>query len=388
MHLTKVKYSQFKNTDRDWTLLDFCPQQINLVVGKNAAGKTKTLNTISSLAHLISGEQSEIPESVNYEFSWITADGKDVCYVLNCIERKIIYEKLIISNETKLERDKEGKCSIYFEKIDQVIEIQVPSGNLCSVVRRDLLQHPWFELLHDWADSTLHYRFGSVFGKNIGLMIRPEDENQNSLNDIEIDLKKRDRVVELFQKGFELFGDIFVGNIIKGMSRISYKLTNINIDYSPSLKFKNPIDPPPAVLRVKEADLKCFTYQADMSQGMFRALSLIIQLNLLKLQGAGTCIIIDDIGEGLDYDRSTELIRLLIEEVEKTSIQLIMSTNGRFVMNNVSLKYWSVIQRKANKSKIFNYSNAKETFEEFLFTGLSNFDFLCTDFYCKAIEEG
>ena len=387
MRLTKVKYSQFEKTDREWSLLDFCPQQINLVVGKNAAGKTKTLNTISSLAHLISGEQSEIPDSASYEFSWATSAGEEVCYTLKCDSHQIKYEKLIISGEVKLERDTNGKCSIYFEKIDQVIEIQVPSSCLCSVVRRDILQHPWFELLHEWANSTLHYRFGSVFGKNIGLLIRPEDEYQNSLNDIEIDLKKTDRVVELFRKGHELFGEIFIGNIIKSMERISYKLTDINIDYSPSLKFKNPIDPPPAVLRVKEADLRCYTYQADMSQGMFRALSLIIQLNLLKLQGSGTCIVIDDIGEGLDYDRSTELIRLLIEGVEKTSIQLIMSTNGRFVMNNVSLKYWSVIQRKGSKSKIFNYSNAKETFEEFIFTGLSNFDFLCTDFYCKAIDE-
>ena len=386
MLLSKVVYSQYAGTDKEWSLLDFSPQQINLVVGKNAAGKTKTLNTISSLAHLISGEQSEIPESVFYEFTW-TMGGKNICYNLTCSDRSVEYEKLSIDDDVKLERNAEGLCTIYFEKINQNIEIQVPAKSLCCVVRRDPLQHPWFEHLHMWAESTLHYRFGSVFGKNIGLLIRPEDEYQNSLNDIEIDLKKTDRVVELFRKGFDLFGDIFVNNIIKSMEKISYNLSDINIDYSPNLKFKNPIDPPPAVLRVKETDLNCYTYQADMSQGMFRALSLIIQLNLLKLQGSGTCIIIDDIGEGLDYDRSTELIKLLIEGVEKTSIQLIMSTNGRFVMNNVSLKYWSVIQRKGNKSKIFNYSNARETFEDFIFTGLSNFDFLCTDFYCKAIDE-
>ena len=386
MLLKKVKYTQFEDSDKEWTLLDFSPQQINLVVGKNAAGKTRTLNIISSLAHLMTGEQNELPESVNYEFIWSSA-GKEICYTLKCQDRNVIQEKLLIGSEVKLERNASGKSKIYFEEVKQDIEIQVPAQSLCCVVRRDALQHPWLEMLHEWAESTIHYRFGSVFGKNIGLLIRPEDEHQNNLNDIEIDLKKTDRVVELFRKGYELFGEIFVSNIIKGMDRISYKLTDIEIDYSPSLKFKNPIDPPPAVLRVKEADLKCYTYQADMSQGMFRALSLIIQLNLLKLQGSGMCIIIDDIGEGLDYDRSTELIRLLIEGVEKTSIQLIMSTNGRFVMNNVSLKYWSVIQRKGNKSKVFNYSNAKETFEEFLFTGLSNFDFLCTDFYCKPLEE-
>lgn len=386
MLLKKVKYSQFEGTDKEWSLLDFSPQKINLVVGKNAAGKTRTLNTISSLAHLISGEQNEMPEFVNYEFTWSSA-GKDVCYTLKCKDRKVELEKLIIDNDIKLDRGSEGKCTIFFEKIEQNIEVQVPVESLCCVVRRDSLQHPWFEHLHNWASSTLHYRFGSVFGKNLGLVIRPEDERQNSLNDIEIDLRKTDRVVELFRKGYDLFGEIFVSNIISDMKKISYDLKDIDIDYSPNLKFKNAVDSTPAVLRVKEADLKCHTYQADMSQGMFRALSLVIQLNLSGLQGAGNCIIIDDIGEGLDFDRSTELIRLIISKVEKTSLQLIMSTNGRFTMNNVSLKYWSVIQRKGNKARVFNYSNAKETFEEFLFTGLSNFDFLCTEFYCKALEE-
>ena len=70
MILKKVQYSQCKNKDHAWNLIDFCPQQINLVVGKNATGKTKTLNTISSLAHLISGDKTIIPEDVHYDFTW------------------------------------------------------------------------------------------------------------------------------------------------------------------------------------------------------------------------------------------------------------------------------------------------------------------------------
>jgi energy-coupling factor transporter ATP-binding protein EcfA2 len=383
MILKKVKYSQCEGNDREWTLLDFCPQQINLVVGKNATGKTKTLNSISSLAHLITGNQHTLSDD-SYEFTWTTA-SQEICYSLKCLDDKIISEKLIIDQQTKLERNENGICSIFFEQVKQQIEIQVTAKTLCCVARRDPIQHPWFEFLHEWAQSTLHYRFGSVFGKNIGLMIKPDDDT-TPLENVEIDLRKTDRVVELFQKGYSLFGEIFVSNIVSSMKRISYDLVDINIDYSPKLKFHNPADPPPAVLRVKETDLKCFTYQADMSQGMFRALSLIIQLNLSRLLAEPHCIIIDDIGEGLDFDRSTQLIRLLIEKVEHTSIQLIMSTNGRFTMNNVDLKYWSVIQREGNKSRVFNYSNAKEAFEEFMFTGLSNFDFLSSEFYLKPPE--
>ncbi|MCH2207645.1 MAG: ATP-binding protein [Lentisphaerales bacterium] len=386
MFLTKVKCSQFEGQDKEWTLVDFCPQQINLVVGKNATGKTRTLNCISTMAHLITRERHELPENALYDFTW-SSGTKEISYVLKTADRKVIYEKLLISKEIKLERDLEGKCSIFFEQVQQVIEINVPSSSLCSVVRRDKLQHPWFDYLHDWAKSTLHYRFGSVFGKNYGLIIRPEDERQTKLDDVEIDLRKTDRVVELFRKGFEQYGQIFVSSIISSMQKVSYELEDIDVFYSEKMKFRHPSEIPPAVLRVKEKDLKCYTYQTDMSQGMFRALSLIIQLNLSRLSAQPCCIIIDDIGEGLDFDRSTQLIRLLIDKIEKTSIQLMMSSNDRFIMNNVDLKYWSVIQREGNRSMVFNSSNAKEAFDEFVFTGLSNFDFLCTEFYCKPLNE-
>lgn len=386
MFLTKVKCSQFESLNKEWKLVDFCPLQINLVVGKNATGKTRTLNSISTLAHLITRERNDLPENAFYDFTW-KSGSKEISYLLKTEDRKVVREELLIDKKAKLTRNRDGICSIFFEQIKQSIEIHVPSSSLCSVVRRDKIQHPWFDYLHDWAKSTLHYRFGSVFGKNYGLIIRPEDERQNKLDDVEIDLRKTDRVVELFRKGFEQYGQIFVSNIISSMQMISYELEDIDIYYSEKMKFRQPSEIPPAVLRVKEKDLDCHTYQADMSQGMFRALSLIIQLNLSRLSALPCCIIIDDIGEGLDFDRSTQLIRLLIDKIEKTSIQLIMSSNDRFIMNNVDLKYWSVIQRKGNQSMVFNSSNAKEAFDEFVFTGLSNFDFLCTEFYCKPLIE-
>jgi hypothetical protein len=52
-----------------------------------------------------------------------------------------------------------------------------------------------------------------------------------------------------------------------------------------------------------------------------------------------------------------------------------MSTNDRFIMNNVPLEYWSIMQRFSERSEIYNYRNSKKKFEEFELTGLSNFDF-------------
>jgi AAA15 family ATPase/GTPase len=125
-----------------------------------------------------------------------------------------------------------------------------------------------------------------------------------------------------------------------------------------------------------------------MSQGLFRALSLILQITYNTLKKISTTILIDDIGEGLDFDRSSRLIKLLIEIAEKNdNIQFIMSTNDRYVMNNVPLEYWQLIQRKGGECRVFNYQNSKEKFDEFKYTGLNNFDFLATDYINSEWEK-
>ena len=119
---------------------------------------------------------------------------------------------------------------------------------------------------------------------------------------------------------------------------------------------------------------------------MFRALSLLIQLNYSLLSKETSCILIDDIGEGLDFERSKALIDLIIKKVEGSNVQLIMTTNDRFTMNKVPLKYWSVIERVPKKSIFYNYHNSKEIFEEFDDLGFNNFDFLSSKFYIKGFE--
>ena len=98
------------------------------------------------------------------------------------------------------------------------------------------------------------------------------------------------------------------------------------------------------------------------------------------LSGRPSCILIDDIGEGLDFDRSCALIELLMKKATHSQVQLVMSTNDRFVMNKVPLEAWSVLQREGGTVRVRNYQNSRAIFDDFKFTGLSNFDFLATDF--------
>jgi len=92
-------------------------------------------------------------------------------------------------------------------------------------------------------------------------------------------------------------------------------------------------------------------------------------------------VIVDDIGEGLDFERSKSLINLLIGKAQKNSVQLIMASNDRFIMNVVPLEHWIVLHREEGKVRAFNSSNSKSTFEEFEFMGLSNFDFFSGKYF-------
>ena len=120
--------------------------------------------------------------------------------------------------------------------------------------------------------------------------------------------------------------------------------------------------------------------QGEMSQGMFRALSILIQINYSQLARRAHCILIDDIGEGLDFDRSALLIQLLRRKAKDAAFQLVMSTNDQFVMNHVPLEEWSILQREGSHIHVRNHDNSKEAFKHFRFVGLSNFSFFEMDF--------
>jgi recombinational DNA repair ATPase RecF len=57
MILNSIKYSEFPSTGRAWYLDDFMLGSVNLLVGKNASGKTRTISLINALANLVCGER-------------------------------------------------------------------------------------------------------------------------------------------------------------------------------------------------------------------------------------------------------------------------------------------------------------------------------------------
>jgi hypothetical protein len=237
-----------------------------------------------------------------------------------------------------------------------------------------MLQHPFLEPLFEWANNIHYYAFGSSMKQEFGKWI--DDPNS-------IISGNSDNSVEVFITGNLEFGKKYEKAILSSMQKIGYDL--ITIDAQRRLYSSNTIGYEDYTIAVVEKDRNIALLQTNMSQGMFRALSIFIHLIYHVMMKTSTTILIDDIGEGLDFDRSTKLIKLLIDLAENSNIQLVMSTNDEFVMNVVPLRYWQVIQRTGAECKIRNYQNSKEQFDNFKFTGLSNFDLLTTDYLNQPV---
>ncbi|OHB76415.1 MAG: hypothetical protein A2Z25_18465 [Planctomycetes bacterium RBG_16_55_9] len=380
MRMKTITYVQFEEKPREWGIDNFSLGNINLVVGKNATGKSKILNVIGGLANLISGDVELKFRSGKYNVVFDN-DGKEITYILEYEESRVLKEKLIINSKPVLDRHDGGRGTIFAEEENKEINFQAPENQLACVNRRDDVQHPFFEALYKWGKQMRHYHFGSPLGKDCFAIIN-NDEKGSDLNP-----KDTNQVVVMFWKGRKEFSDRFVDAIKVDMKSIGYNLDKIDVGRPMSLAFKpGPIQIPNGML-VQESDLDEETDQNDMSQGMFRAMSLLIQLNYSQMGSIPSCILIDDIGEGLDYERASALIKLLVEKAKNSKVQLIMSTNDRFVMNNVPLEYWSVVRRLPKRTKIYNYKNARKTFEEFELTGLNNFDFFSSRFYVEGKDQ-
>lgn len=378
MNLKRISYSQFSKGNREWRIDNVSLGEVNLLVGKNASGKTKTINIINGLAKLLAGEFSQVFISGAYQ-AVFENEGNSLEYELHYEEAKVIKESLSINEKMLLRRGRGGKGKIFAEKVGSgtEIEFQAEETGLASVLRRDSIQHPFLEPLYEWGKSCYHVPFSTPLGKETYLII-----TGNEGVDEERDAQ---RAVGIFVKAERRYGPMFAKLVVEDMKRIGYSISEVGVAPPISIKVHTPQQV--VGLFVRESDLKCVTDQADMSQGMFRALSLLIQVNAAALDGRSQCILIDDIGEGLDFHRSCALIELLIQRVPKSKIQLILSTNDKFVMNHVPLKYWSLLERSGPIVKVYNDENSHGAFESFKETGLSNFDFLTLDFLNVESDE-
>jgi AAA15 family ATPase/GTPase len=373
IQLLSIKYSEQLGTPNEWVLNHTPLNRINLIVGKNATGKSRTINVIAGLARLLTATPKFMVDNSSYDVLF-DKDGEKLRYKVIIKDGKVMAEEYYIGDKNVLRRSHDGESNIEMHSpnsVSKMVQFSPPENELAVVIRRDKIQHPYLEILHQWAQATRHYTFGTPLGReSLAIIVKDAPD---------VDDRDTNQVVGIFRKAQREYGDKFIESIKQDMTKMRYEINSVEITAPKNYKILNSTTELTCI-GIKEEGLERIIDQTEMSQGMFRALSILIQVNYSQMANRASCILIDDIGEGLDFERSTQLIDILRQKAANSSFQLIMTTNDRFVMNNVPLNEWLVLQRKGGNVSVRNYDNSKELFDEFKFTGLSNFSFLEMDF--------
>jgi hypothetical protein len=379
MLLTSISYKEFAGTPREWSLEEVHLNPINLVVGRNASGKSRFLNIISGLAKLLTGELPTVFESAEYRVS-LAGEDLSYTYELTIAGRAVVKEVLVKDGETLINRGADGSGKIWAARLKQQIDFEAPRDVIAARVRRDAIQHPFLKDLHDWASFVRHYPFGTTLGRdrlyvNDLALLQSEPPAVFDAN----------AVVQVYLHAFTKFGEAFDAAILRDLGTLGYDCTDVGAEQFPVAGI--PEGKTALTLFVREKNLPVPVTQLTMSAGMFRAVALVIHLNDCLFRKLPCTLLIDDIGEGLDFARSSSFISLLTTRAEENVLQIIMTTNDRFVMNDVPLKYWAVITRDGGKVRTVNAKNSPKLFADFENLGLNNFDFFSTGFFDGGMKE-
>lgn len=366
MKLKTFEYSvDLRELNRNpWSIKGVALRDQNLIVGMNSVGKTRLLNLIYNFSQMISGKRAMSPGNWDLSFD----RGNEVLhYQLKiAINRTVIEERLTLNGEPKLSRNTE-LTELYSETAKNFTKIQPPSDKTVMQARTDELEYPFFVSLSKWADSTWRFNFTDVDSSNVVGVLNTIEAPESLLGN---------GGLRMAGSLLPSLGEDSVGQIVKDMNKVGFKLDTVALMMRPEfgLDLK--------MLNIGEDGLAFPIAQVELSTGLLRALSLLIVVEYLlsARKDAENLVIIDDLDEGLDYDRANKLSKLLFQKLSGSNIQLIAATNSRVLMNGVDIEQWNILSRKKGLVKAINYNNAKKAFDEFRLTGLSNFDLFSSDF--------
>lgn len=378
--LKSVAYTEFEEEpDRAWKLEPFELEQINLIVGLNATGKSRVLRVLYGLARSIDGtRQPTTLDTGHYRAVFdVPGSGDQLTYEFSIAAKKVKLERLSVGQKVWLDRVDTGKSLLWFEKNQLSIEVHVPTSHLAISARRDENQHPYFEPLHAWAKTVKYCEFSKLESQTFSAFEGAIDSE--SVQSIPL----QDSLHLLIKASKDRYAHAFTSGVLNDMRRLGYQLESFGL--KPAVGVNLPLIARGAAqtIFVRERNVGADIPQNAISNGMLRALAALIFLHASKLNKTRDCLLLDDIGEGLDFDRSTKLIKIFTEEADRGYLQLVMTTNDRFVMNSVPVSCWSIIQREGGKVEVFNAKNSPESFDEFEKWGFNNFDFFAKRFYVK-----
>lgn len=364
MKLISLKYKLTTgSTSNDWILEELNLNSINLVVGQNAVGKSTVIRLINNFTKMINNQvfiYGHNQTKAEWALGFIGNDEEVIKYELVVRNEMIVVKEYLSSNETVLLDRSITKTELYSSPQQKLVKIKPPEDRLVLHIRRDIEEYPYFENLIEWAQSIVLFEFSKVrpFYSDTSDSTRSSGPYPSLLWG---QLNKESKKI-----------------VINDLNILGFKISNIfldDFDYQQDSK----------AIYLLEEGLENRLSEYQLSQGMFRALALVVYVQHVIQFKNKSMILVDDLGEGLDYDRATKLGKLLVQKLENSNIQFIATSNDSFLMDVIPIKYWNILQRDGNTVRALNYQNSKEQFDKFRLTGLSNFDLFSSDYLLQKL---
>lgn len=369
MALKSLSYSEYEGSGEYWKFESCVFSSINLIVGKNSTGKSRLISILSAFCDILNLRRKDIYQEGKFSAE-VEIDNKNYSVKISFADGKVVHESLSVDGDEVLIRDADGKGKIYYVQEDSKIGFQIANNALALQQKQDVMQHPFLAKLAEWAAGAVTYYFNKSFSNNTAVIL------SNLLNGPRnVFVGDGADVVRSYSKAYESFGRDFDNAVIADMKLLGYNLSEFHAEdirrHLNGLEISEPL----IGFVAYDSDIGIGIPQTKMSQGMYRALSLVIEMNIVSFAREKTIIFIDDIGEGLDFERSVVLLDIIIKHAKNSNCQIFMTTNDRFVMNHIPLEYWIILQRKKSIVSSFTERTNREEFDDFKYMGLSNFDF-------------
>lgn len=332
----------YKNAS-GWTLENLSLNHRNLVVGFNAVGKSRTVSAIGQVARFIRGEMDATGD---FSCSLVLENGNRLEYSFEVVGGHVQAEILRKNGISLIQRER------YSAKMYDDI-VSPPESKLLIQIRRDTKLYPEIEEIIQWAEHTSLFVFSNI-------TTAPNSLSPYTISD-------EPKIPVMYSK----ISSEQQGLLRQYMCDMGYKINNIKV---------LPLASGSKTLLIYEDGLKSPLLHVDLSNGMFRVFCVLLYMIYCSTLADARCLVIDDMGEGLDYMRSTKLGKIMFDYCDANHIQLIATSNDSFLMDAVNLQYWNILQRNGNHVRSINSTNSPELFEKFQRTGLSNFDILSSNF--------
>jgi len=348
--------SSFEYSENNWKLSNLSPLHSScLLVGRNSSGKTRTIHALQNVVSFMQMKQMHLGGSSSFSATMIFSDTNDNLFNMEyrfAVKNGIIDEEILIVNEIKLIERTSDNAKYKSETV------YPPEDKLVVQTRRDKLLYPEIEQLMAWAEGIVCISCSDI---NPFTVIAPSQLiNPFSFSDLvdSLDTSAKETVMV-------------------NASKLDYHISSIE-----TIKANDNI----RLVKIQEQEVSENIFDMQLSSGMLRTLYLLCFMQYIKNTPKTSMLLIDDMSEGLDYYRSTQLGRLVFEESRKYGIQLIASSNDSFLMDVVDIANWQVLRRVGSVVSVINQQTHPDLFRKFKMTGLSNFDFFSSDFIDKYLS--